>query len=204
MNERTQALCAFLDKAHSFYHTTANLAAMLEDAGYTRLSESADWDLTSGGKYYISRGSTSILAFRVPQTQPTGYMMSATHCDHPTFRVKVNGELTGTYTRVATEKYGGVLMAPWLDRPLSIAGRAMVETPKGIETRLLDVDRDLALIPNVAIHMNRQVNENSGWNVAVDTIPLLGGAGSAGRLEQVLAEAAGGKILGCDLYRLGS
>ena len=200
MNERITALRAFLDGAHSFYHTTANLASWLNEAGYTRLSESAEWELIPGGKYYISRGSTSILAFRIPQGQPTGYMMSATHCDHPTFRVKVNGELTGTYTRVATEKYGGVLMAPWLDRPLSIAGRAMVETENGIETRLLDVDRDLALIPNVAIHMNRHVNENSSWNVAVDTIPLLGGAGSAGRLEQVLEEAAGGKILGCDLY----
>lgn len=200
MNEKIGALRSFLDGAHSFFHSTAELTRQLDQAGYTRLIESEDWVLTPGGRYYINRGGSSLLAFRVPRCAPAGYMMSATHCDHPTFRVKVNGDLIGAYTRVATERYGGLIMAPWLDRPLSIAGQAMVETEKGIETRLVDIDRDLALIPNVAIHMNRNINETASLNMAVDMIPLLGGANGEGQLQKELEKAAGGKILGADLY----
>ena len=200
MKQQTQALCAFLNNAHSFYHVAAELSGWLDEAGYIRLDESAVWELAPGGKYYTSRGSSSIVAFRIPNTQPQGYMMSATHLDFPTFRLKENGELTGTYTRLSTEKYGGMMIYPWLDRPLSIAGRVLVETENGVEARLVDIDRDIALIPNVAIHMNRKVNEGYNWNVAVDTLPLLGGKDTGGKLEQLLEEAAGGRILGRDLY----
>ena len=200
MKQQTQALCAFLNNAHSFYHVAAELSGWLDEAGYIRLDESAVWELAPGGKYYTSRGSSSIVAFRIPNTQPQGYMMSATHLDFPTFRLKENGELTGTYTRLSTEKYGGMMIYPWLDRPLSIAGRVLVETENGVEVRLVDIDRDIALIPNVAIHMNRKANEGYNWNVAVDTLPLLGGKDTGGKLEQLLEEAAGGRILGRDLY----
>ena len=200
MNEKIGALRSFLDGAHSFFHSTAELSRQLDQAGYTRLNEGADWELVRGGKYYINRGGSSLLAFRVPDCDPAGYMMSATHCDHPTFRVKVNGQLTGVYTRMATERYGGMILAPWLDRPLSVAGQVMVETENGIETRLVDIDRDLALIPNVAIHMNRNINENTVLNMAVDMIPLLGGADCKDVLDRELEEAAGGKLLGADLY----
>ena len=127
-------------------------------------------------------------------------MVSATHIDHPTFRLKVNGELTGAYTRACVERYGGMILSPWLDRPLSIAGQAMVDTDHGLETRLVDIDRDLALIPNVAIHMNRNINENTVLNMAVDMIPLVGGADGKGKLGKELEDAAGGKIMGADLY----
>lgn len=200
MTSRMEALRGFLDSAHSFYHSTASLCTLLDEAGYTRLNEGAEWTLVPGGKYYVNRGGSSVLAFRIPQCAPAGYMISGTHCDHPTFRLKVNGELTGAYTRAETEKYGGMIMAPWMDRPLSIAGQAMVDTENGLETRLVDIDRDLALIPNVAIHMNRSVNEGCSWNVAVDMIPLLGGKDGAGKLQTELETAAGGKILGADLY----
>lgn len=200
MKQRTQALCAFLNKAHSFYHTAAILGSWLDEAGYIRLNESEDWSLAPGGKYYVCRGGSSVLAFRIPEGEPAGFMMSASHLDHPTFKIKSNGELTGTYTRVATEKYGGLLAYPWLDRPLSIAGRVMVETEDGVRTELIDIDRDLALIPSVAIHMNRSANEGLAFNFAVDTLPLIGTGSSAGKLEQILEEAAGGKILGRDLY----
>ncbi|EJW93073.1 peptidase, M18 family, partial [gut metagenome] len=114
--------------------------------------------------------------------------------------MKENGELTGAYTRLATEKYGGMLMAPWLDRPLSIAGRVVVETENGVQSKLLNIDRDLLLIPNVAIHMNRKANDGYSWNPAVDTLPLLGTKDTKGKLQKLLEEAAGGKILGHDLY----
>ena len=156
--ERTKELRAFLDASHSVYHTAKNLADMLEKEGYTRLYESEKWELSQGGKYYLIRGGTAVLAFRIPAAEPTGFMMTASHADRPTFKVKENGELDGKYTRLATEKYGGMLMAPWLDRPLSVAGRVMVRTEKGVEARLLDIDRDLLLIPNVVLVIIKQSN----------------------------------------------
>ena len=200
MDKRTKALMAFLDASHSVYHAAAYLADTLERSGYTRLLEGDSWQLTPGGKYYLTRGGTAVLAFRVPQTTPAGFMMSASHSDRPTFKVKENGELAGAYTRLATEKYGGMLMAPWLDRPLSVAGRVLVETESGVQSKLVDIDRDLLLIPNVAIHMNRKANDGYTWNPAVDTLPLLGSKAAAGKLNKLLEKAAGGKILGHDLY----
>ena len=200
MDKRTKALMAFLDASHSVYHAAAYLADTQERSGYTRLLEGDSWQLTPGGKYYLTRGGTAVLAVRVPQTTPAGFMMSASHSDRPTFKVKENGELVGAYTRLATEKYGGMLMAPWLDRPLSVAGRVLVETESGVQSKLVDIDRDLLLIPNVAIHMNRKANDGYTWNPAVDTLPLLGSKAAAGKLNKLLEKAAGGKILGHDLY----
>ena len=195
-----KALQNFLDNSHSSYHAAANLAAMLTEAGYTRLSEKEEWDLVPGGKYFLVRGGTAVIAFRIPEGEVTGFMMSAAHSDRPTFKVKENGEICTAYTKLATEKYGGMLMAPWMDRPLSVAGRVLVETENGIESKLLDIDRDLMLIPNVAIHMNRAANDGQKWNPAVDTLPLLGSKEAKGKFQALLEETAGGKILGHDLY----
>lgn len=200
MDKRTQALMAFLDSAHSAYHAVDGLTRQLEQAGYCRLSERDVWQLVPGGKYYLTRGGNAVIAFRIPEGGAEGFMMSASHSDRPTFKVKENWALTGTYTRLAVERYGGILMAPWLDRPLSIAGRALVETENGVQSRLVDIDRDLLLIPNVAIHMNWKANEGYAWNPAVDMLPLVGGKDAAGKLQGLLEEAAGGKILGHDLY----
>ena len=200
MTEQIKALCDFLNASHSVYHAAAYLAKELEDAGYTRLSEADCWELTSGGKYYLVRGGTAVMAFRIPEGDPRGFLMSASHSDRPTFKVKENAELCGAYTRLAVERYGGMLIAPWLDRPLSIAGRVLVETEEGVESRLIDIDRDLLMMPNVAIHMNRAANDGYKWNPAVDTLPLLGGKDAKGKLNALLEETAGGKILGHDLY----
>ena len=200
MNHQIEALRGFLDASHSVYHAAAYLADTLENAGYTRLSEAESWNLIPGGKYYLVRGGTAVMAFRIPIGEAKGFLMSASHSDRPTFKVKENGELAGAYTRLAVERYGGMLIAPWLDRPLSIAGRVLVETENGVESKLLDIDRDLLLIPNVAIHMNRQANDGYKWNPAVDTLPLLGGKETKGKLEALLEKEAGGKILGHDLF----
>ena len=200
MDKRTAALCGFLNASHSVYHAVAQLSGQLASEGYTRLQEGARWHLIPGGKYYLVRGGTALIAFRVPQDTPAGFMLSASHSDRPTFKVKENGEAVGAYTRLLVERYGGMLIAPWLDRPLSVAGRVMVETENGVEARLVDIDRDLLLIPNVAIHMNRAANDGYKWNPAVDTLPLLGGKGAAGKFHALLEEAAGGKVLGHDLF----
>ena len=200
MDNRIKALCDFLDASHSGYHAAAYLENLLKQEGYIRLSESMVWELVPGGKYYLTRGGTAIMAFRIPAGTPKGFLLSASHSDRPTFKVKENAELAGTYTRLAVERYGGMLLHTWLDRPLSIAGRVMVETENGFESRLVDIDRDLLIIPNVAIHMNRQVNDGYKWNPAVDMLPLLGGKDARGKLDALLEQEAGGKILGRDLF----
>ena len=200
MNERIEALRAFLDASHSMYHAQSYIVETLKKEGYVRLPENESWNLIPGGKYYISRGGTTVLAFRIPTAAPKGFMMSASHSDHPGFKVKENFELADRYTRMAVERYGGSILFTWLDRPLSIAGRVTVETEDGIENRLVDIDKDLLLIPNVAIHMNRQVNDGYHWNPAVDTLPLVGSKEAAGKLQELLEKEAGGKILGHDLF----
>ena len=200
MDNRIQNLMNFLDASPSVYHAVANLETELKNAGYAPLFEGDNWKLVPGGKYYLTRGGSAIMAFRIPEGVPTGFMMTASHSDRPTFKVKENGELTGTYTRLAVERYGGMLIAPWLDRPLSVAGRVLVETENGIESKLLNIDKDLLMIPNVAIHMNRQANDGYKWNPAVDVLPLMGGKDAKGKFAAMLEEAAGGKILGSDLF----
>ena len=200
MDKRTERLLAFLDASPSVYHAAENIENELKNAGYTRLNEAENWELAAGGKYYLTRGGSAVLAFRIPEGAPKGFMMSASHSDRPTFKVKENCELGGAYTRVATERYGGMIISTWLDRPLSIAGRVLVETEDGIASKNINIDRDLLLMPNVAIHMNRQVNDGYKWNPAVDTNCLLGGKGAAGKLNALLEKEAGGKILGHDLY----
>ena len=200
MENVTKKLCAFLDGAHSVFHAVALLEKEMKSAGYVQLHEQDNWDLQPGGKYYLIRGGSALMAFRIPEGTPKGFLMSAGHTDRPTFKVKENPVLSGAYSRLAVERYGGMLIAPWLDRPLSVAGRAVVETEQGVESRLVDIDRDLLLIPNVAIHMNRQANDGYKWNPATDTIPLLGAAGGKQKWEKLLEEAAGGKVLGHDLY----
>ena len=200
MDNRVRSLMDFLDASHSVFHAVAYLEQTLKAAGYLHLPEHENWALVPGGKYYTTRGGAAVIAFRIPEGVPQGFMLSASHADRPCFKVKENGELTGKYTRLAVERYGGMLMAPWLDRPLSVAGRVLVETENGVETKLVDLDRDLLLIPNVAIHMNRSANEGYKWNPAVDLLPLMGGKDAAGKFRSLLEDAAGGKILGHDLY----
>ena len=200
MEQRIQSFTQFLDRSYSVYHCIAQLTAVLEEAGYAKLPVNAPWALVPGGKYYTTRNESALVAFRIPTQAPTGFLMSASHSDIPGFKLRDNWELTGTYTRASTEKYGGPLMATWLDRPLSVAGRVLVKTPEGVQSRLVDLDRDLLLIPNVAIHMQRNANEGIAINPAVDTLPVIGGPDAAGKLASLLEEAAGGQILSHDLY----
>ena len=200
MDSRIKDLQSFLDNAHSVFHAVAALVQRLEQAGYCRLREADSWELIPGGKYYLTRNGSAVVAFRIPAGAPKGFLISASHADRPCFKVKENGVLAGAYTRLAVERYGGMLIAPWLDRPLSVAGRVLVETETGVESRLVDFDRDLLLMPNVAIHMNRAANDGYKWNPATDTIPLLGNKEASDKFWKELEDLAGGKILGHDLY----
>ena len=195
-----EKLQKFLDYAHSTYHAVDYLKKTLQNEGYSQLCEGKKWEIAPGGKYFVTRGGSAIIAFRVPVGAPDGFLMSASHSDRPTFKWKENGILDGKYSRLSVERYGGMLISTWLDRPLSLAGRVLVETENGVQSKLIDIDRDLLLIPNVAIHMNRSANEGYKWNPATDVLPLLGGKESGAKLMPLLEEMAGGKILGHDLF----
>ena len=199
-----QDLLTFLDRSPSRYHAVENLRLELEEAGYTRLEEGRAWTLAPGGRYYVVRNGSALAAFRVPRRDGAGFMISASHSDSPTFRVKEHAELEGPdgYLRLNVEGYGGMLCAPWLDRPLTVAGRVLVSTDRGIEPRLVYVDRDLLLIPNVAIHMNREANTGYKYDPKCDMVPLMGLGAEKGAFRSLAAQAAGcapEDILGTDL-----
>ncbi len=198
-------LLTFLDNSPSRYHAVATLCRALEDAGYDRLSEGSRWRLVPGGKYYVTRNGSALIAFRLPRSGPTGFMISASHSDVPSFRVKENAELLGPdgYLRLNTERYGGMLCAPWLDRPLTVAGRVLVRAGDAIETRLVYIDKDLLMIPNLAIHMDRSANDGKKYDPKCDMSPLMAISGDKGAFRALLAQTAGcetGDILGHDLF----
>lgn len=198
--ERIQDLQNFFARAHSAFHATALIVEKLEAAGYKQLKEINEWTLIPGGKYYVTRNDSAVIAFRVPTGAPKGFLFSASHTDRPCFKVKENGVQVDKYTRLLVERYGGVLIATWLDRPLSVAGRVMVETESGVQSKLVDFDRDLLLIPNVAaIYVNRS-GDGQKWNLTTDTIPLLGGKDSADKFWAELETLAGGKVIAHDLF----
>lgn len=198
-------LIDFIARSPSCFHAAAAIAARLEECGCRPLSEAEDWTLVPGGRYYVTRNQSSVIAFAVPEDAPHGFMMCASHSDSPTFKIKENAEneSAGMYVRLNTERYGGMLCATWLDRPLSVAGRLVVREGGRIVSRLADVQRDLLLIPNVAIHMMRSANDGMSYNANVDMFPLFGAKDAKGKFRAVVAEAAGVReedILGADLY----
>ena len=171
------------------------------------LLEGKEWTISPGGKYFVTRNGSSIIAFQVgTELDEYGFQVVASHSDSPTFKVKENAELEvrEKYTQLNTEGYGGMLCATWLDRPLSVAGRVLVREGNRIIGRLLKIDRDLLLIPNVAIHMDRTVNDGYKYNKQIDMLPLFGGADTRkGDFRKLIATELGvdeSAMYGCDLY----
>ncbi len=189
------ALFNFLKTSPSAYQTVDNIARRLESSGYVRLAEGQISD--KPGKFFTVRSGTSIIAWRRGEVA-FGFMISASHSDNPAFRLKMNNETKGAYTRLDVEKYGGMIMYSWLDRPLSLAGRVIVRCEGGVEERLLNIDRDIAVIPSVAIHLTRSVNDGYKFNPATDLIPLL--TVGEGDLTSLLGREAGGEVISHDLF----
>ncbi|PST32573.1 M18 family aminopeptidase [Enterocloster lavalensis] len=201
----TDKLLTFLENSPTSFHAVENMAARLRGEGFEELKEADCWSIEAGGRYFVTRNMSSLIAFRVPGKDFTGFQIISSHSDSPTFKIKENPEMKveGHYVKLNVEKYGGMLCAPWFDRPLSIAGRLVVRTADGLQTKLVNVDRDLVMIPNLAIHMNRQVNDGYAYNAQSDMLPLYGGEAAAGTLMKTIAQSAGvaeEDILGHDLY----
>ena len=196
-----ESLFAFLQESPSPYHAVAAAARRLEAAGFAPLAEHAAWRLEPGKGYYVTRNQSSLIAFRLPQGALTGWRITAAHGDAPTFYVK-NTALGSDkqYERWEVEGYGGMNCATWQDRPLGVAGRLVVRTPAGVESRLVASDRPVAVIPSLAIHMQRDVNKGHEYNIQRDMQPLAGMNGASPDLTDLLAGVAEGEtLLGADL-----
>lgn len=205
--ETSKEVLDFIQKSPSCFHAVKNLAELLKNAGYEELKECDSWSLKKGGRYFTTRNGSSIIAFNIGEKLDNyHFQLTSSHSDSPSFKVKEKAELKGKggYLQLNTEGYGGMLCATWFDRPLSLAGRVLVREGNTVRSRLLAFDRDLLLIPNVAIHMNRAVNDGFAYNKQVDMLPLFS-AGECGEnsYRSLLAEELGIEekdILGSDMY----
>ena len=205
MSDLSRELIEFIQKSPSCYHAVENIAGILGGDGFTELREGEKWTLRPGGRYFVRRNLSAILAFKLPAGALRGFQIAASHCDSPTFKIKENMDIVvdGAYTRLNVEKYGGMLCAPWFDRPLSVAGKIVARQGDRLVSKLVNIDRDLLMIPNLAIHMNRDVNDGYKYSVQKDMLPLLGDETAAGTFMDLVAENAGVKkedILGTDLF----
>ena len=203
--EITRRLIQFINESPSCYHAADSVARALSESGYVRLWESLPWHLEEGGRYYVSRGDASLIAFRLPRRDYTGFQLAAAHSDSPTFKIRETAEAAsaGNCLRLSVEPYGGMVMRSWLDRPLSAAGRVMVRENGAIVSRLVNVDRDLLVIPSVAIHMDREVNKGTALKPNTDLLPLLGLGQEPGAFRTLIAQTAGvpeEDLLTTDLY----
>ena len=198
-----QKLISFIRQSPTCYHAVDAIQRALPD--YAVLNEGEKWNLQPGGKYIVIRNGSSVIAFTLPKGNFTGFQLIASHADSPAFKIKENAEVAvkDKYVQLDTERYGGMIMSSWFDRPLSIAGRALVRTPQGVASVLVNLERDLCVIPNVAIHMNREVNNGYKYNPAVDLYPLWGSADAKNTFRAAVAEAAGiseKDLMGADLF----
>lgn len=200
-----EGLFDFIDHSPTCFHAVANMEEELERAGYQQLSEKNIWQIKAGGKYYVNRNGSAVIAFSIPQRKQKGFHIVAAHSDSPCFKLKELPELAVEehYLKWNVEKYGGMILSTWLDRPLSIAGRVVYKGPDGLMTKLVDVDRNVAVIPNVAIHMNRDMNKGIEYNPQTDMSPLAGGIKEKDGYLSLLAKEAGvdaEEILGQDIF----
>ena len=210
-NEISKQLIEFIDKSPTCFHAVKTMSDMLREEGFTELREDQKWHIEKGGRYFVARNGSSLIAFTIPEQDMKGMRIMASHSDSPTFKIKEDPEMEadGHYIKLNVERYGGMICAPWFDRPLSVAGRVIVRNSSGnsasgaLRPVLVNVDRDLLMIPNLAIHMNREVNDGYKYNAQKDMLPLYGDITAKDTFMKVIADAAGTApedILGHDLF----
>lgn len=172
-------LMAFIDSSPTCYQATNTIIEKLAASGFTKLEKESDWKLEKNGKYFIANNDSAVIAFRIGNTSKNElkFHLIGSHSDSPTFRIKPSSEMPvkDSYIKLNTEVYGGPIFSTWFDRPLSIAGRVFLRGDNPYEPilKLINIDRDLLIIPNLAIHMNREINSGYSYNAQVDTLPLL-------------------------------
>ena len=203
--QHVEELFQFIENSPSCFHAIETIREKLNDEGFIELVEGRSWQIEKGKKYYVTRNLSSIIAFKIPENDFKNFHIVASHSDSPTFKIKENAEIevNNKYVKLNTEKYGGMICSTWFDRPLSIAGRILVKEGNVVKTHLVNIDKDLVIIPNLAIHMNRSVNDGYKYNAQIDMLPLYGDNTSKGSLMKTVAQSVGveeDSILGTDLF----
>ena len=203
--ETTEKLLEFISKSPTAFQAAEETRRRFLEEGFTELKEEERWELEKGGKYFVMRNHSAIIGFSIPVNDCRRYHIIASHSDSPSFKIKENPEMSvnGAYVKLNVERYGGMILSTWFDRPLSVAGRMLVHKNGKILEKLVDIDRDLVMIPSLAIHMNRDINGGYHYNVQKDMLPLYSGSGEKGNFMRMLAEAAEARpedILGHDLF----
>jgi len=199
-----EELLDFLNASPTAFHAVAYVRNLLKKNGYEELSEGSNWKLKENANYFVVRNESAVIAFRTVKKEFQGFMIGASHSDSPAFKVKENPEIVANgYVKLNVEGYGGMLMGPWLDRPLSVAGRVIVQQGTSFVTKLVNIDRDFCMIPSLAIHMDRDANKDHTWNAQTDMLPIIGDASAKGKFMKEISKAAGVKekeIIGHDLF----
>ena len=203
--ETTEKLLDFIEKSPTAFQAVDEMQKRLTENGFEVLSEKEYWKLVPGGKYLVTRNNSALIAFCIPEKESRVFHIMASHSDSPSFKIKENPEIKvdNSYVKINVEKYGGMLMAPWLDRPLSVAGRVIIRRNDGLEEKLVDIKRDLVMIPNLAIHMNREANNGVAYNPQKDLQPLFAAGNTDRTLLEIIAEQVGIKkedIISHDLF----
>lgn len=184
-------LIHFIAKSPSTFHAVRGIKAALLYAGFTEIREEDTWQIEKGGKYVVTRNGSALMAFTVPQEGAEAFHITASHCDSPTFKIKEDPEIAdGSYVKLNVEGYGGMIMSTWLDRPLSVAGRLLVTENGHLAEKLVAIDGTMLVIPSVAIHMDRSVNQHKEWKVQKDMLPLYGMTDAKTPFMDVIAAAA--------------
>lgn len=168
-------LCEFLRRSPTPWHATAAMAERLEAAGYQRLNETDSWSLKPGERFYVTRNDSAIIAVNLPAAPVTGLRMVGAHTDSPCLRLKANAAQTSAgWLQLGVQVYGGALLSPWFDRDLGLAGRVYVRHPDGrLEGLLIHVEQPVAIIPSLAIHLDREANNGRAMNAQTQMAPVL-------------------------------
>lgn len=183
-----ERLLDFLRRSPTPWHAAASMAARLEAAGFRRLDEREPWRLSPGERVYVTRNDSSIIALQLPEGELDALRMIGAHTDSPGLRLKPSAAQTSAgWLQLGVETYGGVLLAPWYDRDLGLAGRIHVRHPDGrLEGLLLSVERPVAIIPSLAIHLDRDVNQGRPINAQTQMAPVFLQGGENADLERLL------------------
>ena len=203
--ETTEKLLDFIEKSPTAFQAVDEMQKRLTENGFEVLSEKEYWKLVPGGKYLVTRNNSALIAFCIPEKESRVFHIMASHSDSPSFKIKENPEIKvdNSYVKLNVEKYGGMLMAPWFDRPLSVAGRVIIRRNGGLKEKLINIKRDLVMIPNLAIHMNREANNGVSYNPQKDLQPLFAVGNTDRTLLEIIAEQTGVKkedIISHDLF----
>ena len=165
----------FIKESPTMFHAAKNIEKLLINNNFIKLNEGQKWNLVPNGKYYLTRNSSSVLAFTLPaDLSEISFNITAAHLDSPTFKLKPNFKIEqGRYNKLNTEIYGGPILNTWMDRPLNIAGRVIIKENNSLITKLISFDKPMAIIPNCSIHYYHELNTGVKLNPQSDLLPIL-------------------------------